>query len=68
MAEQRSTTGKEKHSVSRKWWQTEKREKPSPVHQGQPCPKCYMADLDCDDLFRLRCPVCEYVAECGAFT
>ncbi len=58
----------------KKWWQVENglaEQQPSmkpPAKQGQPCPKCYLADLDYDSLFRLSCPNCGYVAECGAFT
>jgi len=60
--------GKDQNTTDRKWWQTERHEKPPRMHQGQPCPRCLMGDLDYDALFRLRCPVCDYVAECGAFT
>lgn len=53
-----------------KWWKTKAASVTgqAPVRRGQPCPKCYMADLDLDSLFRIHCPNCGYVAECGAFT
>ncbi|MGD8806651.1 MAG: hypothetical protein PVH65_12410 [Chloroflexota bacterium] len=53
-----------------KWWKREAAAAASPdrPQRGAPCPKCYMADLDWDSLFRLHCPNCGYVAECGAFT
>lgn len=68
MADKGNRTGRDRNAADRKWWQTERREKPPRMHQGQPCPRCLMGDLDYDALFRLRCPVCDYVAECGAFT
>jgi hypothetical protein len=57
----------------KKWWQTESHEEGTattldPPRQGESCPKCQMADLDFDTLFRLHCPVCGFVASCGAFT
>jgi hypothetical protein len=56
----------------KKWWQTEKQGEETatlvPVGRGESCPKCQMADLDFDNLFRLHCPVCGFVASCGAFT
>jgi len=53
-----------------KWWKTDRPTivGEAPVRRGQPCPKCFMADLDLDSLFRIHCPNCGYVAECGAFT
>ena len=58
-----STTGQ-------KWWKQNKDPVvlPAAAHRGQPCPNCLLADLDLDSLFRLRCPNCDYVADCGAFT
>lgn len=55
---------------TKKWWQTESDAKSVPARprKGQACPKCLMDDLDYDTLFRLSCPVCGYVADCGAFT
>jgi len=35
---------------------------------GDICPSCTMGDLYYDGLFLLICPVCEKVAEGGAFT
>ena len=54
----------------RKWWQTGQSSagKVLGSQAGQPCPKCYLADLDLDTLFRLSCPNCGFVANCGAFT
>lgn len=66
-------TSKDPHEPSgrkQRWWKTD----PEIVHanpraqRGEPCPQCLMADLAFDSLFRLRCPVCGYVAACGAFT
>lgn len=52
-----------------KWWKRDAvAAGPDRPQRGTPCPKCYMADLDWDSLFRLHCPNCGYVAECGAFT
>jgi hypothetical protein len=53
-----------------KWWKrgVAARDSTDRPQRGTPCPKCYMADLDWDSLFRLHCPNCGYVAECGAFT
>jgi ribosomal protein S27AE len=55
----------------KKWWRheaaAEQEAAPLP-RQGEPCPKCYMAEMSYDSLFRLHCPVCGYVAACGAFT
>jgi hypothetical protein len=54
----------------KKWWQTNYLPTgvPPRPRKGQSCPKCLMADLDYDTLFRLSCPVCGFVADCGAFT
>lgn len=53
-----------------KWWKTDGTSKDKMAHprQGEACPKCYLADLEYDTLFRLHCPNCGYIAECGAFT
>jgi len=53
-----------------KWWQTglDHTTLEPHVRPGQSCPKCLMDDLTYDTLFRLLCPNCGYVAECGAFT
>ena len=53
-----------------KWWKASSASKVIGLHshRGEACPKCYLADLDYDTLFRLRCPNCGYIAECGAFT
>ena len=71
-----TTPGQDKHGLRAasategKWWKrnaamTANLERPQ---RGEPCPKCYMDDLGWDSLFRLHCPNCGYVAECGAFT
>ena len=58
----------------KKWWQQDRPEgTPAGANlaapkKGDSCPKCLMDDLNYDTLFRLSCPVCGYVAECGAFT
>jgi ribosomal protein S27AE len=53
-----------------RWWKTGEAEVDKLPHlrSGHSCPKCYLADLEFDTLFRLHCPNCGYVAECGAFT
>jgi hypothetical protein len=55
---------------SQKWWKASIASKAKEMHshRGEACPKCYLADLDYDTLFRLSCPNCGYIAECGAFT
>ncbi|MDX1614637.1 MAG: hypothetical protein R3300_10030 [Candidatus Promineifilaceae bacterium] len=68
----RSRTEENERRAAQKapWWKTDPetaREHPQP-RRGQSCPQCHMADLAFDSLFRLHCPVCGYVAECGAFT
>ncbi|MGD2049056.1 MAG: hypothetical protein PVH03_06155 [Chloroflexota bacterium] len=70
MGEQGDKLVKQTRTASQKWWKTGSasiQDEPR-TGQGQPCPKCYIADLDYDTLFRLRCPNCNYVADCGAFT
>jgi len=58
-----------KATTAGKWWQRDDvAAEPGRAQRGSPCPKCFMADLDWDSLFRLHCPNCGYVAECGAFT
>jgi len=54
----------------RKWWKHDGATAVSAnrSQKGESCPKCQMDDLDWDSLFRLHCPNCGYVAECGAFT
>lgn len=55
---------------SQKWWKASVTSKimGTHSHRGEACPKCYLADLGYDTLFRLSCPNCGYIAECGAFT
>jgi len=67
-----SEVKKRSNQASRKprWWKTdpEVAQQNPRARRGQSCPQCLMADLTFDSLFRLHCPVCGYVAECGAFT
>lgn len=53
-----------------KWWKLDSAvvDDENQAGRGQACPKCYLADLDFDTLFRLHCPNCGFIAECGAFT
>jgi hypothetical protein len=55
---------------TKKWWQIDQLEAPEGPQgkAGEPCPKCWLADLEHDSLFRIHCPICGYIAECGAFT
>jgi hypothetical protein len=57
-------------SSGQKWWQigVDPVTLEPQARVGLPCPKCLMDDLAYDTLFRLRCPNCGYIAECGAFT
>lgn len=61
---------KRSDSAESRWWRKQEAdEPPDPTsRRGQACPKCLLGDLDYDTLFRLRCPVCHFVADCGAFT
>ena len=47
-----------------RWWKIGDAGADNQPHpsQGQPCPKCYLADLDFDTLFRLHCPNCGFIA------
>jgi len=70
MSPSQSKEDKRRHGQKSRWWKTDPeiaREHPR-ARRGQSCPQCHMADLSFDSLFRLHCPVCGYVAECGAFT
>ncbi len=62
--------GQGQKSKRKRWWRQEGQAVSNFVapKKGESCPKCLMDDLDYDTLFRLSCPVCGYVAECGAFT
>ena len=62
--------GEPQRGMTKRWWKEDRSADFDyfAPKKGEACPKCLMDDLDYDTLFRLSCPVCGYVAECGAFT